>query len=180
MFKAIGKLAQVGTVTALVESLLERLISTGLYAINPTPIAHFVVKATYEQDPNLFNGTHGPKPHKISFAALALTQGLRTFEAHTEEYSACHAALGNLLLAMEREGGQYPLTNKDHVFFELAQKEYLSREFSSDIFGTAGLSVSVPNFDIGKDTQRPVDVPTDEELQRRKEDIDQRLKALRR
>lgn len=180
MFKTIGKLAQVGTATALVESLLERLMPTGLFEINPTAIANFVVKATYEQDPSLFNGTHGPKPHRISFAALSLCHGLRTFETHSDEYSSCHAALGNLLMAMETEGGNYPLTRKDHHFLELSKNEYLNRETVFGITAMHDFSMGSQIFQDSDRNAKSADVPTDEELQRRKDDIDKRLKSFKR
>lgn len=180
MFKAFGRMAMVGTATALVESLLQRLISTGLFDINPAAIAHFVVKTTYEQDPSLFDGKRGPKPHKISFAALSLSQGMRTFEKHSDEYSACHAALGNLLLAMEVGGGEYPLTSKDHRFLEISKNEYLSRENVLSLSTLDDLQPHSLYYDTSDKLENCVEVPSDEELERRKNDLDKRIKAFKR
>jgi hypothetical protein len=125
-----------------------------------------LVAAVYTQDENLFNGKKGPKPHTHSVAALALAQGMRDHAKLSDEYSACHMAIGVILMDLEQRGGTYPLSDKDHAFFELSRRAFLGHNAEIIMDLQAGTQASLGEID--------------DDLESRKRSIDERLASLRR
>lgn len=128
MFGAIKEMFQLSSAAIVVQNLLERQRSTGLFDVDPKALSHRLVAQVVSQDRDMFNGKKGPKPHRISVAALALAQGMRNLDRHSDDYAACFLSTGMILLDMEENGGNYPLTNKDAAFLELARREYMKYE----------------------------------------------------
>lgn len=128
MFRAFKQSIQLSPAAAVAQNLLQRQCATGLFDIDPKTLANRLVALTFGEKPELVNGNKGPKPHKISMAAVALAQGMREFDRHSDEYMACFLSIGAILLEMEANGGNYPLTGKDAQFLELARREYHSHE----------------------------------------------------
>jgi hypothetical protein len=128
LFGAIREMFQLSSAAVVAQNLLEKQRSTGLLDIEPKSLSNRLVSQVVAQDRDLFNGKKGPKPHKISLAALALAQGLRDFDRNSDEYAACFLSTGVILMDLERNGGNYAFTAKDAAFLEMARREYMKFE----------------------------------------------------
>ena len=167
MFGAVKQMFQFSAAAVVAQNLLEQQCATGLFHIDPKALSNRLVALTFGEKPDLINGKKGPKPHKISMAAVALAQGMREFDRHSDEYMACFLSIGAILMEMEANGGSYPLTGKDAKFLELARREYFKHEADADFVGQE----TVTGWDVA--------ASTDLELQNRKREIQERLEQLR-
>jgi hypothetical protein len=128
MFGAIRETYQLSSAAAFAQGVLENLTATGLFSVDPKALAHRVVAMTFARDKDVFNGKKGPKPHKMSMAALAFAQGMRHYDRHSDEYMASYLALGAILMEFEVRGGNYSLNGKDAAFIEIGAREYAGHE----------------------------------------------------
>lgn len=88
-------------------------------------VANKLVQKAYEDQPLLFQGKLGKRPHKLSMAATALGLGVARMTHRPESHRVFTLALGSLLLEVTGKPGAYALTLHDHSLLELAQGAYL-------------------------------------------------------
>lgn len=185
MFGAVKQMLQLSAASVVAQNLLEQQQRTGLFDIDPKALSNRLVALTFGHEPDLVNGKRGPKPHKMSMAAVALAQGMRELDRNSDDYMACFLAVGVILMEMEENGGKYPLTGKDAQFLELARREYLQHEFDDNLGGQEG-SGARDNVDQPLSEGLRVTVgmrsataqSVDPELHDRKMEIEERLRKL--
>lgn len=174
MFGAIKVTLQLSAAAVVVQNLLERWQRTGLFDLDPKALSSKLVARAYGQDEGQFNGKKGPRPHKIAIAALAFAQGMRDYDRSSDEYSACHLSIGSILLEMEANGDNYPLTGKDRLFLELAAREYANRDPVNEVADLKSPSQSVASaVPLTAETR-----PSDPEFRRRMSDLQARMNAF--
>lgn len=117
------KLSQVATV---VQNLLELHGQGNALGRNAADIAAKLVAQTHAENPALFEGKQGKRPHKLSFAAAALAKGVVKLEEDRSAQLCLHLALGAVLLEISGKPNEYPLTASDHMLLEVAQRVYLA------------------------------------------------------
>lgn len=170
MFGAIKTNFALSSAAVVVQNLLEQWTQTGLFEFDPKLVSSKLVARVFAQDERQFNGKNGPKPHKISVAAIALAQGMRDYDSSTDLYAACRLSIGSILMEMAKNGDNYPLTGKDRAFLDLASHEYMKADLASDEIGIE------PRPDIEKMSAE--NQPIDPNLQRRNDDLQARIQAL--
>ncbi|CAM5421493.1 hypothetical protein [Sphingobium scionense] len=176
MFGAIKVTLQLSAAAVVVQNLLERWQHTGLFDLDPKALSSKLVARAYGQDEGQFNGKKGPRPHKIAVAALAFAQGMRDYDLSSDEYNACHLSIGSILMEIEANGHNYPLTGKDRLFLELAAREYASRD-PVNVNDVADLQP--PSQDAASIAPLTVEArSSDPELRRRMSDLQARMDAF--
>lgn len=87
---------------AVIIGLLEQQRAMGLVNFSIPRIANSLVAAAWRAAPHVFDGTQGPRPHKLAIAAAALTTGADVLignKSHEAEIRAFLGALAELLRA---------------------------------------------------------------------------------
>jgi hypothetical protein len=88
-------------------------------------VANKLVQKAHDDQPLLFQGKLGKRPHKVSMAATALGLGVTRMAHRPESQRVFTLALGSLLLEVTGKLGAYALSSHDHSLLELAQGAYL-------------------------------------------------------
>ncbi len=88
-------------------------------------VANKLVQKAHDDQPLLFQGKLGKRPHKLSVAATALGLGVARMTHRPESHQVFTFALGALLLEVTGKPGANALTLQDHSLLELAQQSYL-------------------------------------------------------
>ncbi len=117
------KLSQVA---AVVQSLLELHGAGGSVGTSAAKLANKLVAQTHAEEPKLFEGRLGKRPHKLTFAAAVLANGVLAFRYDRAEQRPFALALGAVLLEVTGKPGEYPLTSNDHALLSVAQGVYLA------------------------------------------------------
>lgn len=176
MFGSLRTAMRLSLASVVVQNLLEEWHRTGLYDFDPKALSSKLVARAYAQDEAQFNGKKGPKPHRIAVAAVALAQGMRDYDQSSDEHSACYLSIGSIMLDMERNGQNYPLTGKDRQFLSLAMLEYENHDLNSaGIYADQNLSIDgMTNAEM-----LPENVPpSDPKFRERMSDLQARLDAF--
>ena len=102
-------------------------------------VANKLVQKAHDDQPLLFQGKLGKRPHKMSLAATALGLGVARMKHRPESHRVLTLALGSLLLEVTGKPGAHALTSHDHSLLELAQGAYLrSTEGQNETDGATG------------------------------------------
>lgn len=105
-----------------IESLLELQVRNGLLAGSPRALADRLVTQVRAQQPALFEGSIGLKPHQIAVAAIALAAGTR-LEAYSNNEalrSSYTLALGLILNDIALNAHAYSFHQVDHQLLDAA------------------------------------------------------------
>lgn len=116
---------QMSEAAVVVQNLLEhsRRLGIGDEQINPPLFANELVAAMWNEMPDTFNGTLGPRPHKLATAAMSLANGFVTYEHNRAVRVSLFWALGEILKEVETKAyGFHPL---DEMLFKTASKVIL-------------------------------------------------------
>lgn len=121
MFSGINNTLKKSQAAVVVQGLLEQQARAGQFDLPAAKFANELVRAAWSYKPQMFSGKDGgPRPHKITVAAMGLATGIHTVpESNLNRYGLI-LALGNLLAELERNGGQYSLNGRDHALLESA------------------------------------------------------------
>jgi hypothetical protein len=126
MFAGIYSNYRLGAAAAVVQNLLERHDHGGPLGRNTAGIAARLVARVYNNDPALFDGKRGKRPHKLSLAAVALAQGVEDMREDRDGQLSCQLSLGTVLLEITGKPQKYALSGNDHMLLSLAQEVYLA------------------------------------------------------
>lgn len=110
----------------VVQNLLEQHGHGGALARNAATIASKLVARAYNENPALFDGKRGKRPHKLSLAAIALAQEVEVQSEDRDSQLCFHLALGTVLLEITGKPQEYALSGNDHLLLEAAQEVYLA------------------------------------------------------
>lgn len=112
---------------AIVQNLLE-LHGTGT-EIQGTEaqVATKLVARAFDEQPKLFGGKQGRRPHKLATAATALGLGAKRMTDHPASQQVLTLALGTLLLEIAGKPEKYAFSGNDHLLFDLASRSFLAR-----------------------------------------------------
>lgn len=75
--------------------------------------ANSLVENLWSEEPSLFDGSDGARPHPIAVAAMALAYGLSEYVESRVIHGTCFAALNETLNEIDRNRNSYPLIDKD-------------------------------------------------------------------
>jgi hypothetical protein len=116
----------------VVQKLLEHQANkVGWFDLDPAQFANMLVRAAWEEEPDIFSGKFGQRPHKVSTAAIALARAVKAMPKTDSNRSAVLISLGNLLSKIERNGQFYPLNSTDEYLLEFSAKVFM--EASADM-----------------------------------------------
>jgi len=92
----------------LIQDLLEISQKKGMFNLAPYKVANLLVAKAWDSMPDVFEGKFGQSPHKLSIAAIALTNGIMA--SNEGEYQR------GLFIALGRVLGQVALVHSLHPF----------------------------------------------------------------
>lgn len=134
-FSGIKNTYKKSEAAVVVQNLLEQQTRAGLFDLDPANTATQFVEHAWTQDPDIFNGKFGQRPHKITVAAFALANIIARFNGneYTNRNAALVLSLGNILSELEVNGRLYPLNSLDHHLIENSVSIYsqASQELSN-------------------------------------------------
>ncbi|WP_114238469.1 hypothetical protein [Dyella sp. C9] len=122
LFEAMGSSLHKAQVIATLGQLLDQLADRGVLDGHPRRLAEQLVAVAWTQKPALFEGKTGPRPHKLSIAAMSLAVGVRC-EARQEHPSLQDAytfALSLLLHEIAHEAARLPFHDVDRHLLDAA------------------------------------------------------------
>jgi hypothetical protein len=170
----------------VVQSLLEEHGRGSALGRNAGTIANKLVGRAYDNDPALFDGKRGLRPHKLSLAAVALAQGVKVMKDDTEGRLCFNLALGTVLLEVSGKPHDFALSSNDWFLLDLAQEVYLTSatsfrpnqmENDLDEPGKAEPLVAMPlHQKLPLDRAKASD---DKDLERRSVSLNDRIAAMR-
>ena len=126
MFAGLYSNYRLSSAAVVVQNLLEQHGRGGALARNAATIASKLVGRVYNEDPALFDGQRGKRPHKLSLAAVALAQGVKDMRENRDGQLCFHLSLGTVLLELTGKPQDYALSGNDRLLLELAQEVYLA------------------------------------------------------
>jgi hypothetical protein len=126
MFTTIINNFRFSQVAVVVQNLLEINGQGSALSRNAASIANKLVAQTHAENPPMFEGRMGARPHKLTFAAAALAKGLVKPDLDRETQLSLKMALGTVLLEITGKPTKYRLTSIDHALLEIAQGVYLA------------------------------------------------------
>ena len=124
MFAGLYSNYRLSAAAVVVQNLLERHGRGSAVARDAAGIASKLVAHVYADDPELFDGKRGKRPHKLSLAAVALAQGVMASKRERDSQLSYHLSLGTVLLEITGKPQDYALSGNDHMLLELAQEVY--------------------------------------------------------
>ncbi|MCD5979201.1 hypothetical protein K3169_10010 [Pseudomonas phytophila] len=104
----------------VVRNLLELQVRVGFFHSDPAKVANSLVAAVWDQKPDMFDGSFGQRPHKLSVAAVALAGGIENMEEENPDRAGLAISLANLLSEIEVNGRFYPLNGIDEELLGIA------------------------------------------------------------
>lgn len=114
LLRAITSVFKKTEAAVVVQKLLEHQAAARTFYDNPASYANALITAVWHQSPDIFEGKFGQRPHKLSVAAAALANGVRTLTEIEPNRQALILSLGNLLSELEVNAGFYKLNSMDH------------------------------------------------------------------
>lgn len=124
----------------IVQNLLQIQVNAGLLDRDPAKLATTLVETAWTSKPDIFNGSFGQRPFKLSVAAMSLGMGIKDFANDEDTRNALILSLGNIFSELEVNGRLYPLNGIDEellnasmIIFKDATEEMLSSPLVSEI-----------------------------------------------
>lgn len=125
MFAKISNTYKMSQAALVVQNVLElHSLGTPLHR-NAGVVANKLVAQTHAENPPMFEGRTGSRPHKLIFAAAALAKGLVKPDLDRQTQLSVKAALGTILLEITGKPNEYRLSSIDHALLEIAEGVYL-------------------------------------------------------
>lgn len=125
--EASSRIASSAEAATAIEVLLDQQVRLGLLAGDARSLAKRLVTQVWAQQPALFEGRLGPKPHQIAVAAIALAAGTR-LEAYGNNEplrSSYTFALGLILDEVASNAHAYAFHQVDHQLLDAAAATFL-------------------------------------------------------
>lgn len=108
----------------VVQNLLEMQQKSGLFDRDPASAATSLVEAVWTENPHLFDGRFGQRPHKISLAASAFSNAIEVLDSENLNGNCFIVCLGNILNEFSVNGKLYPLNTLDMDLLASAAKVF--------------------------------------------------------
>lgn len=118
--KAVKNTYKKSEAAVVVQNLLEIQAKAGHFNDDPAQAANKLIGDVWDKSPHLFDGRFGQRPHKISVAAVAISNAINDMGAGKSLQSPLAICLGNILSEIEVNGKLYPLNNLDADLIESA------------------------------------------------------------
>lgn len=126
LFKALSTRFRMSQAAAIIEGLLELQARQGLlFEENAARLAGLLVHKIQTTMPEFFDGTHGPMPHKLTIAAVAMADGMSSFQASRELKNSLLIALAEVFKDVERNGRTYGFSAFDNQLLEASLKNFI-------------------------------------------------------
>ena len=109
----------------MVRDLLRQKDCAIFFDLNPTATAKRMVDVVWELNPEIYTSGTALRPSKITFAAAALTYGIKLFQYRKNYQIACLLALGYILGEIKGHDEFYELNNADKTLLNYATRNYL-------------------------------------------------------
>jgi hypothetical protein len=164
IFGGVTDLYKKSEAAVVVQNLLEHQSRAGMLDRHPGKFANALVRAAWQQLPDIFGGKFGQRPHKISTAATALALGAQA-ESDLVTRSVLLVSLGVILTEIEKNGSFYPFSRMDEQLFQDAVEVFahLSDQLDdADNSATkckSGVSMHTPDGGLA------ASLPSDQKLQ---------------
>lgn len=125
MFRTIGNNIHKAKAAVVVQNLLEHYQQNSIGGFadrDAASTATVLVQHAFDIHPDVFSGKFGKRPHKLSFAATAISLGaeMASKQENFQHFVAYNTALTNLLNEADVNGAFHGLTNADIELFERA------------------------------------------------------------
>jgi hypothetical protein len=102
----------------VVQNLLQHQFDIGNLSLDPAKLANNLVAAVWNAKTDILSGKFGQRPHKIAVAAIALGNGISSFDDNDGTRNVLIISLGNILSEVEVNGRLYPFNSLDGQLFE--------------------------------------------------------------
>jgi len=99
----------------VVQNLLTESANLGLLESDPGQLANRLVSEVWEQTPDVFSGKFGVRPHKISIACAALSNGVDQEIGLDRDQQALRMALITVMTEIQTNGCFYELKRIDET-----------------------------------------------------------------
>ena len=124
LFSGIKNTYKKSEAAVIVQNLLEHQQKMDYFDQDPGSTATRLVGDLWDDKPDLFNGSFGQRPHKLSIAAAALAEGLTDQWPNESCRNAVLICLGLALSEVERNGSLYPFNGIDEQLIALAASRF--------------------------------------------------------
>lgn len=120
---------------ALIESTFEHMAELGTFDGNAKTLGHRIVKGASELRPDLFDGRNGHRPHRISYAAMALALTAERAPTDGRVFPVVMIALGLVLEAARLDAVSLPFSPQDLMLLDSAATVFtkLAEEDACDV-----------------------------------------------
>lgn len=126
MLRFLGNTLYKSQAAVAVQNLLEEHGRGTALERQAADIANKLVMQAHADNPALFEGRSGKRPHKLALVAAALSKGVVKAADDRTIQLCLHLALGSVLLELSGKPNQYALTSNDHSILGIAQEVYLA------------------------------------------------------
>ena len=108
----------------VVQNLLDIQAKAGMFDADPASTATRLIDAAWSNNPHLFDGSGGERPHKLSVAAFSLAIALDGLHDRDPSAVAFALSLGKILEEVTVNVHLYPINGSDLVLTGAAMKVY--------------------------------------------------------
>jgi hypothetical protein len=135
LFSDINNTLKKSEAAVVVQDLLEQQVKSGLFTLAAAPFANQLVQKIWQYKSEMLDGSQGPRPHKITVAAMALSAGVLLMDQGDLNRNGLILALGNLLDDVQRNGGLYSFNGLDHALLGSAASTFqqVAAELDGDV-----------------------------------------------
>jgi hypothetical protein len=123
MFGGLTNTVKKSEAAVIVQEALEQVSPAGPLRSDAAEAATQLVATVWKQNPGLFEGRDGRRPHKVSVAAAALANGLKML-AGSDREPFILLALGLVLMGVAANATRYALTETDRAMLLIAENAY--------------------------------------------------------
>jgi hypothetical protein len=134
-----------------VQNLLEPHAKIGMLERDPALLANRLVADIWAENPDVFEGKFGQRPHKIAVAAIALANGVRIFSDDLALRNTFVIALGEIIKELNANAGLHLFNSLDHDLLNRAIDEFsaeATRLENSPIFSPTAFARKTPKWEI--------------------------------
>ena len=124
LFSGINNTLKKSEAAVVVQDLLEQQVRAGLFNLSAAPFANQLVQTIWRHKSEVLDGSQGPRPHKITIAAMALSTGVLLMDQGDLNRNGLILALGHLLDDVQRNGGLYSFNGLDHALLGSAASTF--------------------------------------------------------
>ena len=118
LFSGIKNTFKKSEAAVVIQNMLEELKHMGLFDSDPAKVANKMVEAAWDSRPEVFNGTHGERPHKLALAAYSFAYTINKLDRDSQTRATLQIPFGKLMLELLKNGKAYPFNELDTILIE--------------------------------------------------------------